>query len=144
MDHLNSGIKRLRFEAVLANLNSNLVTSFNFGNNIMSVQPAKIGFITSDPGPSGLGLPLMARPAVGVLSVAAQGFKRRGGHENFHPPVLGGGSPPCLPSSERGKSPAPPFSFKIYSPTEGERRCVCGGGGSGGRGSLSSSCSQWS
>ncbi|KAK2833295.1 hypothetical protein Q5P01_017184 [Channa striata] len=49
-----------------------------------------------------LGLSLMARPAVGVLSVGARGFRRRGGHENFHPPVLGGGSPPCLPSSERG------------------------------------------
>lgn len=53
-------------------------------------------------GPLGLGLPLMARPAVGVLSVGARDFRRRGGHENFHPPVLGGGSPPCLPSSERG------------------------------------------
>ncbi|KAK5856132.1 hypothetical protein PBY51_007750 [Eleginops maclovinus] len=53
-------------------------------------------------GPSGLGLPLMAGPAVGVLSVGARGFRRRGGHENFHPPVLGGGSPPCLLSSERG------------------------------------------
>lgn len=53
-------------------------------------------------GPSGPGLPLMARPAVVVLSVAAQGFRRRGGHENFHLPVLGGGSPPCLPPSERG------------------------------------------
>ncbi|KAF3846205.1 hypothetical protein F7725_003283 [Dissostichus mawsoni] len=132
----------------------------------------------------------MAGPAVGVLSVGARGFRRRGGHENFHPPVLGGGSPPCLPSSERGplcplsntgsinnsvkihgasrvdgalassvnigyqpkvsglgpasidltfrtkpqdplwlpfsKLPAPPFSFEIYSPAEGERR---GGGG---------------
>lgn len=45
---------------------------------------------------------LMARPAVGVLSVGSRGFRRRGGHENFHPPALGGGSPPCLPSSERG------------------------------------------
>lgn len=53
-------------------------------------------------GPSGLGLSLMARPAVVVMSVAAQGFRRRGGHENFHLPVLGGGSPPCLLSSEKG------------------------------------------
>lgn len=68
----------------------------------MVVGGSGLAAVAAARGPSGPGLPLMARPAVVVLSVAVQGFRRRGGHENFHLPVLGGGSPPCLPSSERG------------------------------------------
>lgn len=63
---------------------------------------SRLAAVAAVRGPSGLGLSLMARPAVGVLSVGAEGFRRRGGHENFHPPVLGGGSLPCLPSTEKG------------------------------------------
>lgn len=53
-------------------------------------------------GPTSPGLPLMTRPAVGVVTVRMRGCARRGGHENYHPPVLRGVSPGCLPSSERG------------------------------------------
>lgn len=53
-------------------------------------------------GPTGPGLPLMTRPAVGVVTVGMWGCARQGGHENYHPPVLRGVSPPCLPPSERG------------------------------------------
>lgn len=53
-------------------------------------------------GPTGPGLPLMTRPAVGVAIVGTWGCTKWGGHENYHPPVLRGVSPACLPSSERG------------------------------------------
>ncbi|KAJ4921503.1 hypothetical protein JOQ06_014318 [Pogonophryne albipinna] len=78
----------------------------------------------------------MAGPAVGVLSVGARGFRRRGGHENFHPPVLGGGSPPCLPSSERGSSLAPfqqvastSVLLRDLQPCRGREEVEEGGGG---------------